>query len=179
MRDVLRNKNISVELAGVTGSTSKHDMPRCRRVEDRENPMLVLLGLHLGIWQPALSHVAHIYPAAATTVQENHDRNGLCGWMGVRVSAMTAAFADSLGMAAPYGAIFDKPEAGSPAATAGIEQGDVLTAINGSPLTSWTDFAKIISMTAPGTTVYLNTVRNGETMPIKLIIGSAQCPTNG
>jgi serine protease Do len=141
--------------------------------------MLELLGLHLDIWQPTTSHVAHIYTANVTTVQENRNRTGLCGWMGVGVSPMTAAFAGSLGMAAPYGAIFDKPEAGSPAATAGIEQGDVLTAINGSPLMSSTDFAKIISMTAPGTPLYLNTVRNGETMPIKLIIGSAQCRTSG
>jgi hypothetical protein len=42
---------------------------------------------------------------------------------------MTAAFAASLGMAVPYGAIFDQPEPGSPAANAHIEQGDVLTAI--------------------------------------------------
>jgi serine protease Do len=54
--------------------------------------------------------------------------------MGVEVRPMTAAFAASLGMAVPYGAIFDQPEPGSPAANAHIEQGDVLTAINGSPL---------------------------------------------
>jgi C-terminal processing protease CtpA/Prc len=137
--------------------------------------MLGLLGLHLGVWPHAMSPTAYTRGASATTVQENHDRTDLCGWMGVRVSPMTAAFAASLGMATPYGAIFDQPEAGSPAATAGIQQGDVLTAINGSPLMNWTDFAKIISKTAPGTTVYLNRVRNGETMPIKLIIGSTQC----
>jgi S1-C subfamily serine protease len=141
--------------------------------------MLVLLGLHLGIWQHAMSHMAYTHRATATTVQDNHDRIDLCGWMGVRVSPMTVTFAASLGMTVPYGAIFDQPEAGSPAATAGIEQGDVLTAINGSPLINWTDFAKIISQTAPGTTVYLNTVRNGERMPIKLIIGSAPCRTSG
>ena len=141
--------------------------------------MLALLGLHFCIWQPAMSHTAYTYGATATTVQENHDRSSLCGWMGVRVGPMTPAFADSLGMVEPYGAIFDQPEAGSPAANAGIEQGDVLTAINGSPLTNWTDFAKIVSMTAPGTTIYLSTVRNGETMPIKLIIGSTQCSTSG
>ena len=92
--------------------------------------MLVLLGLHFGIWQHAMSHAAHTYAATATRAQENHDGSHLCGWMGVRVSPMTAAFAESLGMAQPYGAIFDQPEAGSPAAAAGIEQGDVLTAIN-------------------------------------------------
>ena len=33
--------------------------------------------------------------------------------MGVAVSPMTAAFAQSLGMVEPYGAIFDRPEPGS------------------------------------------------------------------
>jgi len=82
-------------------------------------------------------------------------------------------------MAEPYGAIFDQPEPGSPAATAGIEQGDVLTAINGSPLMRASDFARIISMTAPGTSVYLNTSRNGETMQVTLILASTPCRSSG
>jgi len=141
--------------------------------------MLVLLGFHFDIWQHAMSHTAHTHTATATAAQETPEGRDLCGWMGVHVSPMTTAFAESLGMAAPYGAIFDRPEAGSPAAAAGIEQGDVLTAINGSPLVNAADFANIISMTAPGTTVYLSTLRNGEAIPIKLTIGSTQCKTSG
>jgi hypothetical protein len=38
---------------------------------------------------------------------------------------MNRPFADSLGMAKPYGAIFGQPKPGSPAAQAGIEAGDV------------------------------------------------------
>jgi len=60
--------------------------------------------------------------------QEKQNANDLCGWMGVEVRPMTAAFAASLGMALPYGAILDQPEPGSSAANAHIEQGDVLTA---------------------------------------------------
>ena len=68
-------------------------------------------------------------------VQHARQGDAVCGWIGVRVSPMTRAFADSLGMAEPYGAIFDQPEPGSPAAVAGIEVGDVVTAVNGAPLT--------------------------------------------
>jgi hypothetical protein len=39
-----------------------------------------------------------------------------CGWIGVAVSPMTSAYAASLGMVQPYGAIFEQPEPGSPAA---------------------------------------------------------------
>jgi S1-C subfamily serine protease len=110
---------------------------------------------------------------------ETQKRNEPCGWLGVQANPMTPAFAESLGMAEPYGAIFARPEPGSPAATAGIEQGDVLTAINGSPLVRSSDFAQIISMMAPGTPVYLDISRNDEAMQVKLILGSAQCRTNG
>ena len=98
--------------------------------------MEALPGFHVSIWDYAMSCTAHAYAANATVVQEKQNGPDLCGWLGVVVSPMTAAFAESLGMAEPYGAIFDRPEPGSPAATAGIEQGDLLTAINGLPLAS-------------------------------------------
>ena len=141
--------------------------------------MEALLGFHIGTWDYATSYITHAYAANTTVVQEKQKRPDLCGWMGVAVSPMTAAFAESLGMAEHYGAIFDRPEPGSPAATAGIEQGDVLTAINGSPLMRSSDFAGIISMMAPGTSVYLNTSRDGKAMQVKLMLGSTQCRTSG
>jgi serine protease Do len=87
---------------------------------------------------------------------------------------MTVPVADSLGMTVPYGAIFDRPETGSPAATAGIEAGDVITAINGTPLTNWRDLATIAAF-SPGTVIYLSTSRNGEPMEINLTLGSGSC----
>jgi serine protease Do len=141
--------------------------------------MEALLGFHVGFLVYATPYTAHAHAAHATVVQEKQKGNDLCGWMGVAVSPMTAAFAESLGMAEPYGAIFDQPEPGSPAATAGIEQGDVLTEINGSPLMRSSDFAGIISKMAPGTSVDLDTWRDGEAMQVKLMLGSAQCRTSG
>jgi serine protease Do len=99
-----------------------------------------------------------------------------CGWIGVQVSPMTRAFADSLGMAEPYGAIFDQPEAGSPAAAAGIQAGDVITAVNGSPVMRSSDFAAMIAALAPSTTTYLSTSRDGQTIEVMLMTGSGKCP---
>jgi serine protease Do len=110
---------------------------------------------------------------------EKENGNDLCGWMGVRVSPMTAAFAESLGMAEIYGAIFERPEPGSPAAAAHIGAGDVLTAINGSPLKRSSDFAKIISIMAPGRSVNLDTWRDRQAMQVMVILGSAPCRTSG
>ena len=69
-------------------------------------------------------------------IAQNEQDTPRCGWIGVQVSAMTRPFADSLGMTEIYGAIFDQPQPNGPAAQAKIQAGDVITAINGSPLAS-------------------------------------------
>jgi S1-C subfamily serine protease len=99
-----------------------------------------------------------------------------CGWIGVGVQPMTAPVADSLGMSVPYGAIFDRPEAGSPAASVGIEWGDVLTTVNGNPLEKWSDFVGIIASIAPGDTVYLRIRRNEQLLDVAPILGQGKCP---
>jgi len=141
--------------------------------------MEVLLGFRVGVWDTARSCASHAFATGVTVVQQSQSGNDLCGWIGVSVSPMTAAFAESLGMAEPYGAIFEQPDPGSPAAAAHIEQGDVLTAINGSPLMRASDFAGIISAMAPATQVYLNTSRDGEARQVTVILGSAPCGKGG
>jgi serine protease Do len=98
-----------------------------------------------------------------------------CGWIGVAVTPMTRAFADSLGMAEPYGAIFGQPEPGSPAAHARIQAGDVITAINGAPVMRSSDFAAMISAMAPNTMVYLSTFRDGQMIELQVVLGSGKC----
>ena len=44
----------------------------------------------------------------------------------------------------------DNPQDGSPAAKAGIEAGDVITAVNGADVKDARDLARNISMIAPG-----------------------------
>ena len=105
----------------------------------------------------------------------DHPASAICGWIGVGVQPMTTAFAESLGMTAPYGAIFDSPEAGSPAASVGIEMGDVLTTVNGNPLQKWSDFAGIIASLAPGDTVYLRIRRNEQLLEVAPMVGQGKC----
>jgi S1-C subfamily serine protease len=109
-------------------------------------------------------------------IAQNEQDTPRCGWIGVQVSAMTRPFADSLGMTEIYGAIFDQPQPNGPAAQAKIQAGDVITAINGSPLASWKDFTPAISAMAPGTDVYLTTYRDGQLIDVSLILGSSKCP---
>jgi serine protease Do len=136
--------------------------------------MEALLGLLVGVSNGAI-YTSPAFVANFTVAQQEQKSSTVCGWIGVQVRPITAAFALSLGMPDPYGGIFDPPEPGSPAALAGIEEGDVLTAINGSPLARSSDFAGIISNMAPDASLSLSISRNGEAMEIRLILGSAKC----
>lgn len=62
-----------------------------------------------------------------------------------------------------------------PAAKAKIEPYDVVTAVNGAPLRSWRDFAKIISSMAPDTRVYLTTWRSRQLIDVRVMLGRKQC----
>ncbi len=67
-----------------------------------------------GIPDGVASHTASAYTATIAVQEEQQSGDEPCGWMGIQVFPMTAETAGSLGMSGPYGAIFGKPESGSP-----------------------------------------------------------------
>jgi serine protease Do len=83
-------------------------------------------------------------------------------YLGVEVQPVTAGIADSLGLRHAQGAIVDQPQPGSPAAKAGIEAGDVITAVNGKAIKDSRDLARTIGMMAPGVKVDIALVHKGR-----------------
>jgi len=69
--------------------------------------------------------------------------------------------------------------AGSPAAAAGLDPGDLITAIDGTSVSSTEDFISKIGGYSPGTTVTLTVDRSGKTLHIKVKLGTrpASAPT--
>ncbi len=92
-------------------------------------------------------------------------------WLGVQIQPVTAGIADSLGMKKAEGALVDQPQADSPAAKAGIEAGDVITAVNGKPVKGSRELAQTIGMMAPGTSVKLTLLHKGEVKTMSLALG--------
>src|SRR5215813_6276471 len=84
------------------------------------------------------------------------------GWLGVQIQPVTAGIADSLGLKKVAGAIVAEPQSGSPAAKAGLESGDIITAVNGMQVKDARDLARTIGMMAPDSSIKLEIVRNGE-----------------
>jgi len=93
------------------------------------------------------------------------------GWIGVQVQGVTKDIADSLGMKQAEGAIVDEPQAGSPAAKAGLKAGDVITAVDGKTMKDGRDLARTIASIAPGTAVKLDVWHNGETKTVSFALG--------
>jgi putative serine protease PepD len=62
--------------------------------------------------------------------------------------------------------------AGGPAAKAGLQPGDLITAVNGTKVRSLNQFVAAIATYPPGTTVTLTVDRGGSTKSIRLTLGS-------
>ena len=94
------------------------------------------------------------------------------GWIGVKVQAMTAEIADSLGLRNAEGALVDEAQDGGPAAKAGIKTGDVIMSVNSDAVRDSRDLARKIGAIAPGSTVKLGINRKGEQKTVELKLES-------
>ena len=72
-------------------------------------------------------------------------------------------------------------EPGSPAAQAGLEPGDLITAVNGQKVTSTDAFIAKVSQDDPGQTITLTIKRDGQIKQIKVKLGTqpAKAPADG
>jgi serine protease Do len=80
----------------------------------------------------------------------------------VKVQSVTEGIANSLSMNNVEGAIVDEAQADGPAAKAGVEAGDVITAVNGDAVKDSRDLARKIGEIAPGAKITLSVLRQGE-----------------
>ena len=90
------------------------------------------------------------------------------GWLGVE--RMTQDIADSLGLKDAKGAIVGKVEKDSPAAAAGLKDGDVVASVNGEPVADWHDFARKIAALGPKKDAELTIIRNGSPQTVKVTL---------
>src|SRR5215471_8171447 len=126
-----------------------------------------VIGVNTAIFSPSGGSVGIGFdiPAdtAKTVVAQLKDNGHVTrGWLGVQIQPVTAEIAESLGLKKAAGAMVAEPQSGSPAAKAGIESGDVITAVNGTQVKDARELARTIGMMAPDSSVKLDIVRNGE-----------------
>src|SRR5207248_2455198 len=115
-----------------------------------------VIGVNTAIFSPSGGSVGIGFDipaeAAKMVVAQLKDKGRVTrGWMGVQVQPVTKDIADSIGLKQTQGALVAEPQPGSPAAKAGIKSGDVITAMNGTPVKDSRDLARHVAQLAPGT----------------------------
>ncbi len=93
------------------------------------------------------------------------------GRVGVSIQPVTENMAKELGLSKAQGVVIAQVEAGSPAAQAGLQAGDVVTKINGAVVESIRDFARYIGESKPGTRLQLEVWREGRSQIQELTVG--------
>ncbi|EGF94024.1 Do family serine endopeptidase [Brevundimonas diminuta] len=84
-------------------------------------------------------------------------------WLGVKGDTVSSDMARSLGLDRPQGLMVTDVYAGGPAARAGIEQGDVITAIDGAEVNDQGGLNFRVGTRSPNDTVAVTVLRDGRT----------------
>ncbi len=96
-------------------------------------------------------------------------------YLGVVPVTITPAIAAQLGLSVQKGVVLDSIAPNSPAAQAGLRQGDVIIAIDGKPMASEADLRQAIQAHKIGDTIELTVLRNGKHTSVRAQL--AQGPT--
>ncbi len=135
-----------------------------------------VIGVNTAIFSPSGGSVGIAFAIPAETVKsvvaQLRDHGAVTrGWIGVQIQPVTAEIAESLGLKKAAGALVAEPQPGSPAVTAGILSGDVISAVDGQPVKDARALARRIGAMAPGTSVKLTILRKGEEKTLNLTLG--------
>ncbi|WP_006787236.1 DegQ family serine endoprotease [Thiorhodospira sibirica] len=84
------------------------------------------------------------------------------GRLGIAVQDLTHDLAQAFGLSGREGAVITRVETGSPAAQAGLREGDVIVRINGRVVRHATDVRNVIGLLRIDSTVRLDILRNGQ-----------------
>jgi serine protease Do len=136
-----------------------------------------VIGVNTAIFSPSGGSVGIAFDIPADTVknvvtQLREKGNVTRGWIGVQIQPVTPDIADGLGLKTAAGALVSEPQPNSPAAKAGIESGDVITAVDGNSIADARELARKIGMMAPGTSVKLSLLHQGQEKTVTLTLGT-------
>jgi serine protease Do len=138
-----------------------------------------VMGVNTAIFSPSGGSVGIGFDIPAATakavIAQLKDQGHVTrGWLGVQIQPVTSEVADALGLKQAAGALVTEPQAGSPAAKAGVKPGDVIVAVDGSSIKDSRELAQKVATLSPGSSVRLNVIRDGNPQTINVTL--AQMP---
>jgi S1-C subfamily serine protease len=94
------------------------------------------------------------------------------GFLGIEGRSIDAEVARLYELATEFGAVIITVQPGSPAAIAGLQEGDVITAFDGEQIDTMLDLATIVRRRDPGETVTLTVMRDNTEQLLPLTLGT-------
>ena len=101
------------------------------------------------------------------------------GWIGVEVQDLTLELAESFRLKNTNGTLIAGVQRGGPAEKAGIRPGDILVAVETSPITDATSMLNSIAALEPGKEATLKVLRNRQEMDFTVQVGKRPRPARG
>jgi serine protease Do len=96
------------------------------------------------------------------------------GWLGVGIQDLTPDLTKSFGLTDKKGALVSQVMPGSPAAKAGIEQGDVILEFDGKAIAESKDLPQMVAATPVDKSVDVKVYRNGKTVDREVKISAME-----
>jgi serine protease Do len=132
-----------------------------------------VIGVNTAIYSPSGGSIGIGFAIPADTVQRvvqqlKSDGQVTRGYIGVQIQPVTQDIADSLGMKKASGALVADITKDSPAAKAGLQSGDAVTAVNGKDVADSRELARAIADIKPGDTAELSVWRDGKAQTVKV-----------
>jgi len=101
-------------------------------------------------------------------------------YLGVRYIPLTADVANEFSLSTQAGAFIAPSNdptspsviAGSPAASAGLQDNDIITALDGTPINQANSLTSLLDQHQPGDQISLTVLRNGQALHVSVTLGS-------
>lgn len=118
-----------------------------------------------------LSFAVPINVAMDVANQIKKDGHVTRGYLGVAIQGVSPDLASSFGLKNTQGALIAQLSPHSPGGKAGLQPGDIVTAVNGHTVDTPDDLPRLIGAMQPGQTAQLTIIRDGQTKSISATLG--------
>jgi S1-C subfamily serine protease len=137
-----------------------------------------IIGINTAIFSTTGANDGLGFAVPATTVTAVVDQlvtGGNVSWpvLGINGQDVDPALAEAYGLATADGALVVAVVPGSGADEAGLERGDIVTAIGGEPITSMSELAATVRGEQVGAEVAVTVVRDGEELQFEVTLGGS------
>lgn len=136
-----------------------------------------VIGVNTAIFSPDGGSVGIGFAVPSDLVQTivadlQDDGNITRGWLGVQIKPMSEEIASVLGYDRPKGAMIEAVTEESPAAKAGLKQGDIILSFNGTEIEELRDLTRAVADTSPDKAAEMTVMHKGKTVTREVTVGT-------